>query len=1016
MTRRRMGFSVCASVLAALFSLAAPAHATVFDQPAQPLDAALRRIADAGRVQVLFSGDMVRGRVSAPVQGAADITQAFDTALRASGLTVRQINARTYIVVALPAARAPTPSPQPGAIAAEPVAEVLVRAARRALVRDRDLSADAEETASVNGIAILSRTTLERQPARTVSEALGALPGMTVLPTGQSFIGGVDSASRAEGMFSAFRGLNTEFNLNMVNGVSLAQGLPYSRGVQLSLLPPSAFQSIVLHKTPRIDMDGDVVGAAVDFRTPTAFDFPGRSHFGLSLSAGNNSRAQAYGAADASDGFSVEYARRFGAGDQFGIYAATWYERRVFANSEMAGIMSAQNDDGWAFGVSDNSKGTNPANMDPERNLTLYSLNVGISTGENLSRSHVLSLDWRPDASFQAWLYATSAATRTQQRSTHSQFVGRDPSWIDDGTGAYRLSIGSVSTRVWYETNPDYAALSSLNAGMRRRAGNWTLSPALFYSQGKSDRPSHIEASERIDQVDGVNSGTRRTFSGPSILYDANGWPVPQFTPQTLADFNDPNSRLLARRAGQLISQFSTQVRRGGRFDAEYRPDTAGALRDLKVGVKYTENRRDLIDHDWTNGFFGDLFGKGGLNWADLGISNAYYAAAFPGRYDWRLPRVDEAALVDYFRRFQSDASFDSCGHVYVNNLNCNTEHGEEDVAAAYLSAVFAAGRFEISPAVRFEETRIRNTYWVLPQPAPGAIWPDTPGTWASNRSDYRQALPSLTINYRPDEARVYRLSLWRGYALPSLFLLGGGERFDTSDDGTPILRRGNPALRAVEALNLDLSAEGRVGDTVFALSAYHKGLDHYLYDNWSTTDAPGQVGNVRVVMPQNGGRAQVNGLEAEMRRTWSRPLGMPGAIVVSGNLSRQWTVVDLGQDTFGHRMPIQNAPDWLGNASVGYSAGDISLTLIASHTGAYLSDYNTLDAAGDWDNTWVRPSSRLDLQGGWQVGPRARFDLSVTNIGGAVSYWAHVGKHSLAISDIIDSGRQARLTLRYRY
>ena len=40
-------------------------------------------------------------------------------------------------------------------------------------------------------------------------------------------------------MFTSVRGMDAEFNVDLVNGVTVAQGMPYSREVQFSLLPPS---------------------------------------------------------------------------------------------------------------------------------------------------------------------------------------------------------------------------------------------------------------------------------------------------------------------------------------------------------------------------------------------------------------------------------------------------------------------------------------------------------------------------------------------------------------------------------------------------------------------------------------------------------------------------------------------------------------------------------------------------------------------------------------------------------
>jgi hypothetical protein len=44
------------------------------------------------------------------------------------------------------------------------------------------------------------------------------------------------------------------------------------------------------------------------------------------------------------------------------------------------------------------------------------------------------------------------------------------------------------------------------------------------------------------------------------------------------------------------------------------------------------------------------------------------------------------------------------------------------------------------------------------------------------------------------------------------------------------------------------------------------------------------------------------------------------------------------------------------------------------------------------------------------------RVDLSVANVFKDVTYWSHVGEHSLALSDIVDSGRTTLLTLKYTF
>jgi TonB-dependent receptor len=243
---------------------------------------------------------------------------------------------------------------------------------------------------------------------------------------------------------------------------------------------------------------------------------------------------------------------------------------------------------------------------------------------------------------------------------------------------------------------------------------------------------------------------------------------------------------------------------------------------------------------------------------------------------------------------------------------------------------------------------------------------------------------------------------------------LGGGVRTETLD-GVTTVTRGNPDLKSADAWNLDLSHQTWLpGGGALSLSAYAKQIDHYLYESGSSLDVgvvPDEAA-VRVVMPRNGGRGDTRGLEME----WFQPLGDPfdlgGQASLDLNLSRQWSRVDLGQ-ILGRSQPMLNAPEWLGNAELAYAQGRAAAYLSLNYTGAYLSAYDVLKAEGDWDNLWVRSVARLDARARWRFDERTRLDVIVTNLTGAYSYWAHVGRDGAALSDVVDSGRRVVVSLR---
>lgn len=999
--------------LAGACGTAAQAHG-VFSTPAQTTTQTLRDLARAAHMQVLFPGEALAGLKSPAILNAPDIMAAFAQALKGTGFEARQIDAHTFIVARRAQAASPdthrnqpVEEPRPAFVPSPQITEVVVTGRRQRL--SAIASAEASSDAAVQR---LSRTEMSERVSQNVTEALGALSGMTVLPTGRSFIGGIDSASRGEGLFSAFRGLDTGFNLNMINGVTVAQGLPYSRGVQLNLLPSDGFSHIDIASGGRSDQDGDVLGAMINFITPEADDFADGKYGALTVSAHLNARALSYGGPAFGAGAGFEVAHRFGARGELGVYVGGQIEQRPFMSSELAGIMAASSANGWGYTLAGSVKGAPVDPSRPEDNLTLSAFNAGASRGEN--RTHFLSvaIDRQMEDGSRLFLRATDARSDTQQESTFSQLVGTGNRYVLGTDGLYHLSIAGVSTRIWYETNPDQVTLSTLKIGHERTIGAWRLTPSVLLSRGSSARPNHIEASARIDQTDAYNTQqSTRAVDGTFLSY-ADNLPVLNLSPAIYDDLNDAGSRLLARRAGQLTAQFSEQTRFGLAYDASYVP--GGALA-IDLGAKLTDSRRRVTNRDWTNDFYANLLHAPGLTWSQLGLIDGYYPAVFPGLYSWALPRVDQGQLLSDFYHYQTPGSFDTCGSLIVNNLNCNTQVGSERVAAAYAIVHLEHAHWGLHAGLRFERTDIANTYWVLPVSAGS----DTPGNWARSSTHYNQLLPSLRLRLGADPGNLWQVSLWRGYSRPAFLQLGGGTRIETDASGLTTITRGNPNLKSVSANNLDLDWRHEMGANAdLHVTAYAKWLEHYLYEAGNTITGALQAdgSTTRVVTPQNGGRGRVLGLDAHYDTSWPLPGRLGGRVSFDGHAGWQATRVDLGSDALGHNMPMQSAPTWLSGATLGYSRGRTAIFLSCRHTGAYLSNYNTLDADGTWDNTWVRPNTRCDARARQNLTGHMRAEIELGNLTHADSYWAHIGRHSLAISDVIRDGQRLSVRLNYTY
>jgi TonB-dependent receptor len=850
-----------------------------------------------------------------------------------------------------------------------------------------------------NTVSVLSGADLEHTAVHNAAEALGLLPGVNVMNTGSSFFGGIDGASRGEGMFTSVRGLNSEFNVNLINGVSVAQGMPYSRGVQLSLLPPSGLQTIVLNKTSTADMDGDAIGGTIDYRTPSAFDFGKSFRSSVTISGNLESRAQDYSKNALGGGLAADVSSKFGVDKEFGIYAGAYYDVRHYQNSEMGGVMEVTGDGAWARPIA-NADGSNPSNLDPATNLMSTGFNVGVSSGKTERYGANLSLDWRPNDTTSAYTRFTYARANTEQNSTLSQVLGQNVSYTQLGTtGLYQPVIGKLSTRLWYETNPEQADLSTLQIGGKKTLQNLTIAGNVFYSEGNNDRPNHIEISARPASDFSYGSSTLAT-------YNAQGFPVPLLTPAMFAQLSDIAS-LPARRAGQLTEQFSGQKKTG--FKADFKYDIAsGPLEFIKFGLKYSDSKRDTSNRDWTTDKFTDhrTFGS-------LGIIDGSYAQVYPGVYGWSIPTINQAALFNLYNTYVKASSFDTCGGMYVNNYNCNTQSAHEAVTSAYTSVNLLFNDVEVVPGLRVENTQIRNTYWVTPHDATGN---EQAGSFASNSTTYNVPLPSVFINYRPSNDAVYRGGLWSSYTRPAFVQLGGGSQINVSSDGTTTITQGNPNLEPIKSLNFDLSGEWDTQQGGHAMVAgFYKRLSNYIYDNGSNqvNSITSGSGAVRYVQPTNGGDGTVLGLEVAARQKFK---GMPApfdGMGIGGNFTRQLTKVDLGKPGMDPNERIQNAPDWMGNLQFFYEKNGVAFDLSYHATGAYVAGYDIMRQNASWDDLWVRPAKRLDLHLGYKLDNGIKLDLSVANLLKDVSYWSHIGKNSLALSDIVDSGRTVLLTMK---
>lgn len=877
--------------------------------------------------------------------------------------------------------------------------------------------AAALQMAAPNEINVMSAADLQHTAAHNVAEALALMPSVNVMTTGSGFIGGVDAASRGEGMYVSVRGMDDAYNVETINGIDVVRATPYSRAVQLSLIPPGGLQTIVLNDTSRADMDGEAIGGTIDFRTPTAFDYS--AHEGGSIQVGGNyeTRASTYHQDGTGEVVAIDGQRKFGASDEFGVYASAYYDIHHYANSVMGGVQETGCcDSAWAYAVEaadpagGNARVSAPG-LNPANNLISTGFNVGESSGKEERWGGTLSFDWRPNPTTSAYVRATYGQALVQQNSALTQYIGMDVQNGANGaaigsTGLYQPVISYVQPRFWYETNPEHETMGTFQAGGEKTWSHWTIAPVLFYSWGADDRPDHIEVAARVNSP----NSNGLAYGGTSLFTSSNGYPIPIMTQQAFNYLNNVGSQPAAGGAPEFTPQTSGQQLGGTKIDIKYDFD-GGLLQYIKFGGKFTESWRLVTNRDYTVPGYGTA-----STYGDLGIISSYSPHVWPGYYEWSVPNINQSALWNLFKSLggATAATSDECTSNPPNpidNYNCNTQKTVESVTSVYALADFKVRDVEITPGFRFEHTDILSTYWLTPYDSSGA--PET-GSSQHNTSHFNAPLPSLFVNWRPNHESVYRAAIWTSYERPAYYQLAQGANTSTSE-GVTSITEGNPDLKQIYATNFDLSGEWQNhsgGHLMFA--AYYKAIRDYIYDPGSSMVDSATVSGVntgtQITKPFNGSNGKVFGMTLAARQKFQTLPAPFDGFGVDGNVTRTWTSVDLGPSTMtGERM--QNVPDVMGNMRVFYEKDGLSIDFTYKYTGEYITIYDTLGLGQGWDNVWQRPNTKLDMHIGYKFHDW-RMDFSMTNLTNTWGYWTHIGKDNLNISDIANTGQTALLTL----
>ena len=813
--------SALALTLAALAyaapAIAAPRPAVYrFDQPSQPLARALLAVSERTGVVVLAPTSLVGGRVAPALSGVMTLSEALRILLAGARLDYAQTADGTIAIVAgreppLPsAARRPSvigaPSPDASPAIVAPVHVVAGRA-------DQPLSLRRLTAAPID---LITEEELARSAATSLGDALQQLPGAAALADG------------GETRQVAVRGLGGRFTRVRVNGMetlatfggaNAGGGTNRGRAFDYNVFAADLFKQIRLQKTASAEIDEGSLGATVDVRTRSAFDFADKTAL-IFAERSYNTRAR-----DPGWRTSAVLSRRV-ADDRLGLLISAAYSQRQTTDT---GTTAGQWQSGDAlfpgFGATTAPQGLAAVNAALHARIPRLELMEIDQRRLGLTAS----AEWRPSARTRLGLdllYSTLKSSRDEYLLETFTFrtAGACGTAAPPACG---LNATTVSDATLIETRPNLPVLIA----------------ATFDGVDIKSEARHDELETIFRQV---------TLSGSQDL--GRGVQAKALVGFSRSDFSNPVQQTLH------LDQYDTQdFRYDFRDRAHPLIDFGDARLETPSVLTLSEFRSDpnWVDNSFKTASF-DLHGQARrLQWQAGLLHKAYQtdAKAF-ARSDGGIGALnsvipDALAAVptaSYVRLAGEGLSFGST-RAPDRWLAPDVVKAVAAFRAACLVASCDAFRLGPEPVTNYnytvaEQDDAAYAQLILPARSDRRVWGDIGLRWvrtaqessgldlqpsgalsvARSRRVYRDLLPSFNLVWEPRDAVLLRFGAARVMARPDLRSLRPGLTISTTS--LKSVSSGNPDLHPTRAVTLDGAVEWYFAPgAALSLSVYDKSI-----------------------------------------------------------------------------------------------------------------------------------------------------------------------------------------------
>lgn len=845
-------------------------------------------------------------------------------------------------------------------------------------------------------VNVVSEEKIKELPDANAAEAIGRLPGVSILRSG------------GEATKVVLRGLSSKFSNITVDGIRVPATDSTSRDVDLSMISQGSLAGIELYKTLTPDQEGDAIAGSVNLVTRKA---PSERVIRLDLKGDYNYLMRSTKQYD----FSVRYAERY-FDDFLGLQIQGNAERKVRSREDVR----------YTYRTFKNSV---LPDYDPST--------TGLDNDYSISQFRVDFTDEiRKREGAQVIFDANTLDSGTVKLSALYSSTERNISLFNR---VYPAGAGGVNWDYTYRSSE--LRTSTVNTSLQGKnffAGfetDWSVS----YAHSKVNNPFDYQMifTETPGVIAGQSVPSGRDHPESYIIpYAANDYPAATLTTASL--FQKEN--LERERAAAL------------NVTREYRV-TDVLFGQLKMGGKYRDrsrwrNEKEFDDNAYLHGFYANRKDGSPIVLNGTRFENYYlhrtvgspslsdFIGASPSTREllglYRMnPLIEVDAMRLWYELNKDGISGASLAYNPNDQARLNQYVVTEQLSAGYIMNTLNIGQeATLIAGVRVE--REDNDYRAEFTPGGlstiGIIVSATSGITDTTAS-YGETiwLPNVQLTVRPTDFLSVRFAAYRALARPDYNLRI--PRFVLTSGSPSPITLGNPALRDTKAWNYEFNTQiysSTIG--LISFSAFYKKIDDLYHEmsavnisrsfdslmtalgvTWQTVEPfkslLNRTNNYTVTVPYNSDRPSYAwGFEFEHQMNFGFLPGYLKNLTLSynGSLTRSETYIiqsESRQDSVWQVNPrtgqgkwvpgtpynisvevkrqSENQPKLFGNVALGYDIGGFSARVSVFYQGEFVQQYST-DGQSD---VYVNSFTKWDLALKQEISKNVSVFLTVNNL-----------------------------------